>query len=71
MIVQETKNTAASLTSYVTKDGMWAAIPYGKSNYIIIHNGEQVHLARTLTTAKTYITKEKLKNDKCETNRKC
>lgn len=47
-----------SYKGYVTKDGQWAAIPYTKSQYIIIHNGEQVHLARTLTTAKSYIAKQ-------------
>lgn len=49
---------------YVTSDGMWAAIPYGKQ-YIIIHNGFQVQLCKTLRTAKTFITKEmkRIKND--------
>lgn len=42
---------------YVTKDEMWAAIPYGKQ-YIIIHNGFQVHLARTITSAKAFIIKQ-------------
>ena len=42
---------------YVTKDGMWAAVPYGKK-FIIIHNGQQVHLANTYATAKSYILKQ-------------
>jgi hypothetical protein len=42
---------------YVTKDGMWAAVPYGKK-FIIIHNGQQVHLANTYAMAKTYILKQ-------------
>lgn len=42
---------------YVTKDGMWAAVPYGKK-FIIIHNGQQVHLANNYSTAKSYILKE-------------
>jgi hypothetical protein len=42
---------------YVTKDEMWAAVPFGKQ-FMIIHNGEQVHVAGTLTTAKSYINKQ-------------
>ena len=42
---------------YVTKDGMWAAVPYGKK-FIVIHNGQQVHLANTYATAKSYILKQ-------------
>ncbi len=42
---------------YVTKDGMWAAVPYGKK-FIIIHNGQQVHLANNYKSAKTYILKQ-------------
>jgi ABC-type uncharacterized transport system ATPase component len=42
---------------YVTKDGMWAAVPYGKK-FIIIHNGQQVHLANNYSTARSYIQKQ-------------
>jgi len=42
---------------YVTKDGMWAAVPYGKK-FIIIHNGQQVHLSNNYSTAKSYILKQ-------------
>ena len=42
---------------YVTKDGMWAAVPFGKK-FIIIHNGQQVHLANNYSTAKSYILKQ-------------
>jgi len=42
---------------YVTKDGVWAAVPYGKK-FIIIHNGQQVHLANNYSTAKSYILKQ-------------
>ena len=42
---------------YITKDGMWAAVPYGKK-FIIIHNGQQVHLANNYSTAKSYILKQ-------------
>ena len=41
---------------YVTKDGMWAAVPYGKK-FIILHNGQQVHTANNYKSAKTYIQK--------------
>jgi len=41
---------------YVTKDGMWAAVPLGKK-FIILHNGQQVHIANNYKTAKTYIQK--------------
>ena len=41
---------------YVTKDGMWAAVPYGKK-FVIIHNGQQVHVANNYKSAKTYIQK--------------
>ena len=42
---------------YVTKDEMWAAVPFGKK-FMIIHNGEQVHVSGTLATAKSYINKQ-------------
>ena len=41
---------------YVTKDGMWAAVPFGKK-FVIIHNGQQVHTANNYKSAKTYIQK--------------
>jgi hypothetical protein len=42
---------------YVTKDGVWAAVPWGKK-FVIIHNGEQVHTASNYTTAKSYVLKQ-------------
>jgi len=42
---------------YVTKDGMWAAVPFGKK-FVIIHNGQQVHVANNYKAARAYITKE-------------
>jgi len=42
---------------YITKDGMWAAVPYGKK-FVIIHKGQQVHLANNYSTAKSYILKQ-------------
>jgi hypothetical protein len=49
--------------SYVTPDRSWAAIPYGE-RYIIIHNGQQVHLSNTLATSKNYIIKQLRKSTK-------
>jgi hypothetical protein len=46
-----------SPNGYVTKDGMWAAVPWGKK-FVIIHNGEQVHTANNYATAKSYILKQ-------------
>ena len=31
---------------YVTNDGMWAAIPFGKK-FMIIHNGNQIKVLKT------------------------
>ena len=42
---------------YVTKDGMWAAVPFGKK-FIIIHNGQQVHVVANYKAARAYISKE-------------
>lgn len=43
-------------TGYVTKDGMWAAVPWGKK-FVILHNGKQVHTANNYKSAKSYIQK--------------
>ena len=42
---------------YVTKDEMWAAVPFGKQ-FMILHNGEQIHVSGTLSVAKSYINKQ-------------
>lgn len=44
-------------SGFVTKDGLWAAVPWGKK-FIVLNNGQQVHTANTLKTAKDYINKE-------------
>jgi hypothetical protein len=41
---------------YVTKDGMWAAVPCGKK-FVILHKGHQVHTCNNYNSAKTYIQK--------------
>jgi hypothetical protein len=48
--------TPSDPSGYVTKDGMWAAVPWGKK-FVIIHNGQQVHTANNYKSAKTYIQK--------------
>ena len=45
------------MEGYVTKDGMWAAVPFG-NKFMIIHNGEQVHVANNIDTAKSFIQKQ-------------
>lgn len=39
---------------YVTKDGKWAAVPCG-TNFVILHEGKQVHTTNSFRTAKDYI----------------
>jgi len=51
------KSVPSDPEGYVTKDGMWAAVPFGKK-FMILHNGEQVHVSGTLATAKSYINKQ-------------
>lgn len=50
-------NVPDSPEGYVTKDGKWAAVPWG-NKFVIICNGEQVHTSNNLTTAKDYIQKK-------------
>lgn len=45
-------------SGYVTKDGMWAAVPWTGKKFVIIHNGQQVHTANNYQTAKSYILKQ-------------
>ena len=48
---------------YVTKDGMWAAVPIMDSKqFAIIHNGERVHTCRNFDFARSYILKENRKS---------
>jgi hypothetical protein len=42
---------------FVTKDGMWAAVPFGKK-FMSIHNGQQIEIHKSLTIAKKYIQKQ-------------
>ena len=49
-------STVGDPDGYVTKDGVWAAVPWG-NKFVIIHNGKQVHVSNNLKTAKSYISK--------------
>ena len=52
------KKAIQEKTGYVTKDGSWAAVPLMNSKkFVIIHEGEQVHISRNFDCAKTYILK--------------
>lgn len=42
------------MRDYATKDGIWAAIPYG-NQYVIVHLGQQVHITNNYKNAKAYI----------------
>lgn len=49
-------STVGDPEGYVTKDGVWAAVPFG-NKFVIIHNGRQIHTSNSLKTAKSYISK--------------
>ena len=44
-------------SGYVTKDGMWAAVPSNGRKFAIVHNGQIVHFARNFENAMSYIKK--------------
>jgi len=57
------KDAIQKKQGYVTKDGMWAAVPLMDSKkFGIIHNGEWVHTCRNFDSAKSYILKENRKS---------
>jgi|TARA_B100001741_G_scaffold13276_1_gene10333 hypothetical protein len=49
-------STPGDPLGYVSKDGVWAAVPFG-NKFVIIHNGRQVHTSNNLRSAKSYISK--------------
>lgn len=55
-------------SGFLTRDMLWAAVPFGKK-FVILHNGEQVHTANNLDTAKAFIDK-KVKELKLEQKKK-
>ena len=45
---------------FLVNKGEYAAVPYGNSGYIILHNGQQLEkVCRTEGSAKKYITEHK------------
>jgi hypothetical protein len=47
--------------NYISPCGMYAAVPYAKGQFIIIHNGQQIRCCRNLTSAKNFINSENKK----------
>lgn len=41
---------------FLVSDGLYAAVPFGKSQLMIIHNGQQLKVCRTEASARKYIT---------------
>ena len=57
------KNAIQKKQGYVTKDGMWAAVPLMDSKkFAIIHDGDWVHTCRNFEYARAYIIKENRKS---------
>ena len=51
------EETPGDPQGYVTKDGMWAAVPFGKK-FMTIHNGQQMEVHKDLSAAKNYIQRQ-------------
>ena len=51
-------------TGYVTKDGMWAAVPSNGKKFAIVHNGIVEHFSKNFECAMTYIKRELKKSKK-------
>jgi len=57
------KDAIQKKQGYVTKDGMWAAVPLMDSKkFAIIHDGDWVHTCRNFEYARAYIIKENRKS---------
>lgn len=54
------------MDGYITKDGEWAAVPFGKQ-FMIIHDGKQGKVFKTLEDAKKFISKQ-VKSKKSSTS---
>ena len=48
-------------TGWVSKDGMWAAVPSNGKKFAIVHNGIVEHFSKNFECAMTYIKKESKK----------
>ena len=51
------KDAIKNKQGYVTKDGMWAAIPSNGKKFAIVHNGIVEHFSRNFECAMIYIQK--------------
>jgi hypothetical protein len=51
------KQEEENMDGYISSNGLWAAVPWGKK-YISIFNGEQICVHHTLETAKKFIQKQ-------------
>ena len=47
------------MEGFIIGDGEYAAIPYGKSQLMIIHNGQQMKVCRTEKSARKFISDHK------------
>lgn len=45
----------ATSDGFCTSDFQWCAVPYGNEKFIIIHQGQQVRLCRSIKTALSFI----------------
>ena len=64
------KDAIKNKKGYVTKDGMWAAIPSNGKKFAIVHNGIVEHFSRNFECAMIYIQKgiKKEKNARSKLN---
>ena len=65
------KDAIKNKKGYVTKDGMWAAIPSNGKKFAVVHNGIVEHFSRNFECAMIYIQKgiKKEKNERSSINR--
>ena len=67
------KDAIKNKKGYVTKDGMWAAIPSNGKKFAIVHNGIVEHFSKNFEYAMIYIQKgikKEKKNARSRVNRK-
>jgi len=65
------KDAIKNKKGYVTKDGMWAAIPSNGKKFAIVHNGIVEHFSKNFECAMIYIQKgiKKEKNARSKLNK--
>jgi hypothetical protein len=52
---------------FIVGDGTYAAVPYGKKQLMIIHNGQQLEVVNTILQAQNYIKQHKKSNSQSGT----